>query len=368
MERKNIITSAQLFSLLFLSSIIIGISYNLPMAKSSNMWDHIISAAIAFIVNIVFILPIYKLYKINPIMSIADNCFVSFKKIGILFLIIYALYYLFACCYTLSLFNIFVRDVVNPDISLFILSTCVILAASYAASKGIEGIARACTIILFIICISIGFIVFTLIPQIDIMNFSPLLLDGFSDTFNGTIYLVSLSYYIPLSAIIYPFAKGNVKKTLFFANLSIYLLFIFIVVIVTGALGDYLKTQNFPLYTATSVAEIGVFKRLDAIYLGIFTTGLFITVSIFLFAFFLVMKRIFGEEKNKIIIISGNILVLTISLILPVFKEVSYFFYDMNFILVFTFLVSFVIPLIILIKHKLRLKKGTAINKSRVEL
>ena len=357
MERKNIITAQQLFSLLFLSSIIIGITYNLPMAKSNNMWDHIVSAVVAFFINCVFILPIYKLYRLNPTMNIADNCAVNFKKIGVLFLIVYGLYYLFACCYTLSLFNIFVRDVVNPDISLFMLSLCVVLAASYAACKGIEGIARACTIILFIICASILFIIFTLLPQIDKMNYSPLLFNGIDDAINGTAYLVSLSFYIPLAAIIMPFTKGNLKKTLFTANAIIYILFIFVVVIVTGALGDYLKMQSFPIYTATSVAEIGVFKRLDAIYLGIFTSGLFITVSLFLFAFFLVMKRLFGEEKSKIIIVSGDVLVLVISLILPKFKDISYFFYDTNFIVVFTFLTAFIIPLIILIKHKLQIKE-----------
>ena len=189
------------------------------------------------------------------------------------------------------------------------------------------------------------------------MNYSPLLFSGIDDAINGTVYLVSLSFYIPLAAVIMPFAKGNLKKTLFTTNVVIYILFIFVVVIVTGALGDYLKMQSFPIYTATSVAEIGVFKRLDAIYLGIFTSGLFITVSLFLLAFFLVMKRLFGEEKSKIIIVSGDFLILVISLILPKFKEVSYFFYDTNFIFAFTFLTAFVIPMIILIKHKLRIKE-----------
>lgn len=364
MEQKNMITAPQLFSILFLCNIIIGITYNLPMAKSSNMWDHILSAVVALFANIILILPIYKLYKMNPTMNIADNCAVNFKKFSALFLIIYGLYYLFASCYTLSLFNIFVRDVVNPDISLFMLSLCVILAASYAACKGIEGIARACSVILFIICVSIIFITFTLVPQIDLMNYSPLLFNGFTDAANGTIYLISLLFYVPLAAVIIPFAKGNVKKTLITTSVSIYLLFIFAAVIVTGALGEYLKTQSFPIYTATSVAEIGVFKRLDAIYLGIFTTGLFITISLFLFAFFLVMKRLFGEKKSKIIIISGDIFVLGISLILPIFKEVSYFFYDMNFIFVFTLLTAFVIPMIILLKHKIQAKRGVIENEN----
>lgn len=358
MERKNIITTPQMFSLLFLCNIIVGITYNLPMSKSSNMWDHIISALIALLINFIIIIPNYKLYKINPTMNIADTCAVNFKKFGIFLLIIYGLYYLFAGCYTLSLFNIFVKDVVNPEISMFTLTLCVILASSYAASKGIEGLARSCTIILFIICIAIIFIIFTLVPQINIMNYSPLLYNGFKDAANGVIYLVSLSFYIPLFSIVAPFAKGNIKKILLTTCTFIYIFFILVVVVVTGSMGEYLKTQSFPIYSATSVAEIGVFRRLDAIYLGIFTSGLFITISLFLFAFFLVMKRIFGEKKGKIIIFAGDLIVLIISMILPQFQNISYVFYDMNFILIFTIITSFVIPLILLIKHRIQMKRG----------
>lgn len=356
MERKNIITTSQLFSLLFLCNIIIGITYNLPMAKSTNMWDHILSAVLAFFVNIMFILPIYKLYKISPVMNIADHCLVSFPRIGKIFLIIYGLYYLFACCYVLSLFNIFVKDIVNPEISLFLLTLCVVLAASYAACKGIEGLARAGSVILFLICVAVLFNVFALLPQIDPLNFSPLLYNDFNNTFNGTIYLVSLLFFMPLAEVFIPFVKGDIKKALFITNVSVYLLFIFVVVITTGALGDYLKTQSFPIYTATSVAEIGVFRRLDAIYLGIFTSGLFLTVAMFLFAFFLVMKKLFGVRHSKGVIFCGDFTILIFSLVLPVCKEVAYFFYDINFVVAFTTITSFIIPVMVLLRHMVQIK------------
>lgn len=358
MERKDVISAPQLFSLLFLCNVIIGITYNLPLAKSTNMWNHILSAVITFFVNIVLILPIFKLHKISPTMTIADHCAVSFPRLGKVFLAAYALYYLFACCYVLSLFNVFVKDVVNPEISLFLLTLCVILAASYAACKGIEGLARAGSVILFLICAAVLFIVFALLPQIDPLNFSPLLQNDLPDTLNGTIYLVSLSFFVPLAGVLVPFAKGNIKKALFATSASVYLLFIFVVVLVTGALGDYLKTQMFPIYTAASVAEIGVFRRLDAIYLGIFTSGLFITVAIFLFAFFLVVKKLLGAQQSKKIIFFGDILVLTFSLAAPAFKDVAHFFFDANFIVELTLLTALGIPLVVLSRHKFLLKRG----------
>ena len=356
MERKNIVTAPQLFSLFFLCNIIIGITYNLPMAKSSSVLDHILSAIAALLINILLIFPIYKIYKINPNINIVDNCIKNFKKIGILFLIIYGVYYIFVCCYMLSLFNIFVRDIVDPDISLFMLTFCVILGSSYAACKGIEGIARACSIILFIICLAIAFIIFIIIPQIDFMNYTPLLFSGPNDFINGIFYLTSLSFYIPLAATLLPVVKSGAKKVLIATNAVTYILFAIVIIIIAGALGDYLKTQSFPIYEATSTAEIGVFKRLDAIYLGIFTSGLFITVSLFLFAFFLVIKKILGVKRNKLIIFFADIFLLVISLILPEFEDISCFFYDTKFIFVFTFLTSFVIPTTILLKYKLNLK------------
>ena len=76
----------------------------------------------------------------------------------------------------------------------------------------------------------------------------------------------------------------------------------------------------------------------------------------FLFAFFLVIKKILGVKRNKLIIFFADIFLLVISLILPEFEEISCFFYDTKFIFVFTFLTSFVIPTTILLKYKLNLK------------
>ena len=75
--------------------------------------------------------------------------------------------------------------------------------------------------------------------------------------------------------------------------------------------------------------------------------------------FLLEQPHSISPQKSKIIIISGDVLVLVISLILPKFKEISYF-YDTNFIFIFTLLTAFVIPMIILIKHKLQVKEGIA--------
>lgn len=357
MERRNIITTPQLFSILFLSRLIVGFTYNLECAQSTGMWDQVISAGVALVISLLICIPVYIIYVKNPNMDVTDRCLELFGKFGIIFMIIYGVYYIFVSCYTLSLFNKFVSNVMNPNISTALLSLAVVIVTAYAACKGIEGLARTCSIILFIIMAAVIFIVFTLISQVDVMNYSPLLLDGVSDALNGVIYMVSRDFYIPLMIMLLPFVNGNVKRTIIGINCTIFIFIIFVITLVVGVLGDYLKTQVFPLYAAASVAEIGVFRRLDAFYLGIFTTGLFIEIAVFLFAFSLIVTKIFSKYVGRVSVIVGATLILILSLLIPNFKILVYCFYDMYVVFSFTIVVAFIIPCIVLLKMWTQKKK-----------
>lgn len=357
MERRNIITTPQLFSILFLSRIIVGFTYNLGCAESTEMWDHVVSAGIALVISLIICIPTYYIYVKNPNMDILDHSLKLFGKFGIVFVALYAIYYIFASCYTLSLFNKFVSNVMNPNISTVLLSLAVVTVTAYAACKGIEGLARTCAIILFIIMIAIIFIVFTLISQIDVMNYSPLLFDGTKDALNGVIYMISRDFYIPLMIMLLPFVNGNVKRTIIGINCTIFVFIIFIITLVVGVLGDYLKTQVFPLYAAASVAEIGVFRRLDAFYLGIFTTGLFIEIAVFLFAFSLIVTKMFSKYVGRVSVIIGAALILILSLLMPHFKALVLIFYNMYIVFSFTIVVAFIIPCIVLFRIQSQKKK-----------
>ena len=42
---------------------------------------------------------------------------------------------------------------------------------------------------------------------------------------------------------------------------------IILILVIVGALGDFIRTQIYPIYAAASVAELGIFKRVDALFL-----------------------------------------------------------------------------------------------------
>lgn len=348
MTKKPVITASQLFGILFISRMIVNITYSPLMVGTTNMWDHVISAAISFIAVFILIIPMYKICTIRPNMTIADNSYFLLGKIGYILVIIYALYYLFVSCHTLSLFNVFITNVMNPNTPLIALSVAIILASCYGAYKGIEALARASGIILFIICIALIFLVAALLPHIDTVNYTPLMYSGTKQVSGGILLMLSRTSCIPAMAMLLPMVKGNIKKSIFVWNTATYAVVALLIFVMVGALGDYLRTQMFPVYTATNVAELGILKRLDALYLGIWASGLFIKISLFLLCFSLCMSRMFGDKIGRISILFGGTVVAVLSIIIAKFRYFYKYIYNLNFLLVLTIITGIIIPLILL--------------------
>ena len=155
-----------------------------------------------------------------------------------------------------------------------------------------------------------------------------------------------------------PFVKGRVKKGILAWNTSVHFVIFLMLFIIIGSLGDYLKTQVFPIYAATSIAEIGMFKRLDALFLGIWTTGLFAKMALFLYLISLCIQRIWGRKAGRWSIAVGGVVVVIGSVVLSESRALSQIIYDWRVLLPITLLVSLVIPIILLIIDSITRRTG----------
>ena len=346
---KRQITVGQLFATLFISRIITNITYSSTISSSNSIWDQIISSGIAFILTFFMIIPVYLICNKRESMNIADMSYFLIGKIGVIFVFIYAAYYIFICVYSLSLFNNFVTNVMDPNISIILMSVSVLITTSYAAFKGIEALVRASGFILFLVILAGIFIIISLLPQIDSLNYEPLMYDGNQDVVKGVILMLSTTSCIPAMAMLIPLAKGKVKKGIVLWNVATYASISIFIFAIVGALGDYVKTQLFPVYTASMIAGIGFLKNLDSLYLGIWTTGLFIKISLFLLLFSMCIKRIFGDLAGRISIFVGAVFIVVISVLSNNTPYFNSYIYNVNFLFGFTLLTSIIMPLILLI-------------------
>lgn len=349
MTKKSVITVPQLFGMLFISRMIVNITYNPYMASQGDVVDHLLSAGIAYLLTFALVIPVYLLYKRRPGMNLADNAYYLLGgKTAIAVVMLYVLYFLLVSCYTLSLFDSFVTNVMSPKVPLLVLSIAIMITACYGAWKGIEALARSSGIILIGVCIALIFLICALLPMIEPENYPPFLYDGPQYMTNGVFLMIARTSCIPVLAMLLPLVKGNVKKGIFVWNTATYLVIAAMIFTMIGCLGDYLKTQVFPIYAATSVAEIGMFKRLDALFLGIWTTGLFVKMALFLYLISLCFTRMWGKKAGKISILAGGAVIVAVSVLLVESRDLSRFIYDWRFLLPCTLLVSVVIPLVLL--------------------
>ena len=357
MGKKSVITVGQLFVMLFISRMVVNLTYNPLMAGGDTMWEHLLSAGISFLLTFVLIIPVYKLTASHQGLDIAGYSYFLLGKLGGAVVLIYAVYYFLVSCYTLSLFDSFVSNVISPQVSLIALSLAVIIVSCYGAYRGIEAIARTSGLILVLICVAVIFIVIALLPKMNSVNYTPLLYDGPQQMTNGVMLMIARTSCIPALAMLLPMATGNAKKGIFWWNTAVYVSIALMITLMVGALGDYLKTQTFPVYAATSVAEIGMLKRLDAFYLGVWTTGLFIKIALFLYLFSLCMQRMFGKKAGKISILLAGAAVTVLSVLITESRKLSYLIYNLRFLLLFTILVAFVIPVCFLIADTIKRKR-----------
>ena len=348
MTKKPLISVSQLFCMLFISRMVVNLTYNPLLSGGDSMWDHIVSAGISFVLIFVLFIPIYWLYSRRPGLNLIDDAYFLLGRFGAVVGVVYGLYYLLVCCYTLSLYDLFVSNVMNPRTSLLLLSIAVALSACYGAFKGIEALARTSGIIFFLILASMVFLICALVSEVNPINFTPVFYDGPEQSVKGVLLMLGRSSCLPALAVLMPLAKGNLKKGFITWNTCVYASIALVITVVVGALGDYLKTQMVPIYAAANVAQLGVFQRMDALYIGIWTMGLFVKISLFLYLFSLSIKRLVGEKAARVSILLGAAVVVAVSLTAVEVRAVSRFLYNLYFIFGCTMVVTLVIPILLL--------------------
>ena len=363
MEKRPCISVGQIFSMLFVSRMVITMTYGTLLIGDSDIWDHLISAILSLSITFLLILPIYKLYILDTKMNILDNLRDLMGKLGYFFILIYVLYFLIITLHTLSIFDNFVANCINPPISVRLLCIFMLFSACYGAYKGLEALSRASSFIFIATVLALIFMFSSLISSVETINFRPLVYENYSSVTEGILYMISQSSCLVALGILLPMATGSSRKKfagIILWNIGVYVSFVLMIILITGAMGEFVSTQLFPVYTATSIGKFGAFRHLDSLYLGIWMAGIFLKTSLFLLLASEGIKKIWGEKIRKI-----SILIMSILLSICVFFINNFSILKKNSITVFliTFLIFniILIPIILIILKNKKISKGSKI-------
>lgn len=356
MEKRPCISTGQLFATLFVSRMVVTMTYGTLLIGDSDIWDHLISAVVSCALTFVLVLPLYKLFSMDNQMNVFDNSRDLMGKFGYIFILSYVSYFIIITMHTLTVFDNFISNAINPPLSIPLLSIFLLLSSCYGAYKGLEAICRTSTFIIVATVISLIFLGISLLSSIEPINFKPLLYDGYESVNEGILYILSQSSCLVAMGVLLPVAKGNKANGIIIWNLGVCASFTLIITLVVGTMGDFVNTQLFPVYTAASIGKFGSFRHLDSLYLGVWISGIFLKTSLFLLLSSEGIKKIWGEKIRKRFILSFG-LILSVMMFfvnkLSILKRASI----TNFLLIFLLFNVVVIPIVLIILKNKKLKK-----------
>ena len=354
MQTKYKITKLQLFSLLFLNPIILTLTYSKDffLKDKESILDFTLSAIFSYMVTFLLILPSYLLYKKYPDFSLFEKA--KLKKINTF---VYAIYFFWICIYCLSVFRTFILSILPYDSRISLIAFLMCAAIIYASSKGVNAILRTSVIVFSLIVISLILIIFSLVKKIEFSNFPIFMENDKKDIIDGFLYMISRHFSIPTLVILLPFANTKPGKIFFFWNTSIHMFFSAMVLIFTGALGKYLETQLFPFYSATRVASIGVFRRLDTIYIGIFVTGVLIITSLFFYIFRISLENLQNKSIKIFLLCLAGIFIFFLGCFSKLTKNFSFFIYNEILLLLLILTTGVLLPFLNLLAESFRKRR-----------
>ncbi len=354
----------QLFAMLYISRMVVNVTYSSYTSDINSLHYGMVAALIALPLTIVMTIPVYLMFKTGDGRTVTDNAYDLFKKWGSIIAVVYGLYFLWILINTLSQFNVMVTNVLNPTASVLVLSLAVVVASMYGAYKGIEALGRASTVIFIFITVALIILFCTLVPKVDTLNYIPVTTENTQNIFSVVTNMLAKNSCVSAMAILLPFVKGKTRGTVTWWSIAVYVTTAVFILLITGVLGDYLETQVFPVYTLTAVASLGVTERLDGLFLGVWTAGMFVKISLYIYLLSACVKRIFGEVISRWSILICGVLVLVTAMGITATDGLFDMMFNNRLLLILTLITSVVIPLFIAVANKIK-KIKIVDNKGR---
>lgn len=298
MDFSGLISTRQMAAVLFLSRIISLFTFMLPSASYIPPGDRVITAFAVMLIEFIYAAILITTLKLNNGRSIIEASGEYSHILSSVIAVLYIFAFLWAAGIGTARFELFISTVMFPNSELTLMIVILIAACVIASLKGIEAIGRASAVLLFVMGLSIAFILFSVAKEFEYYNLRPVAAEGIRPVTGFAFYVSTRAAELLSLNVSAPLIKGNVKKMIFLWIPVFSAVCTLILVFLTGVTGEYGDDQIFPLYTLTVIARFGIFERLDDILTGLWVLCIFIQVAYLMYLSILCIKQGFGRVKK----------------------------------------------------------------------
>ncbi len=353
---KSTVTAPQFFSLLYLSmlgSMFMYISSpEITIATAESLLRPVVFAVFSIIIAI----PIYFLCKSKTFQQnlVSQRNSKVYKFVAI----VYSVVYFVDALMTAGRFDLFASSELFPgtEMTYFIIGLVVVCVA--LSFSGLGALGRASTVFTVVVVSATLFASLTLSKEVDFLNFTPLFENGVGKFITDSLMFCIQASEIGAIVIFFPQIKGNLKRNYILWSVLSAVSFSFILFFVIGTLGTFADTQLFPTYSAVSLAEFGLFERLDALETAIWILCVVTKLTFYIMAIVKCIRFAFPRFSEKITGVSVGVIISTV-LIFISGNVMNFTFISYTPLVLGVYLVPIVVlPLILLLTNIVKRRKG----------
>lgn len=354
MGKTEKVSIEQIFMVMFLSRVFVTLTNYPALTGNMEVTDYLLSVLFDGLFLFISAIPVYLLAKKNISINILDKSVCISPIFGKVVAFIYGITFIYGIIVTMSRFDMFATSIIFPKTNFTGFLIIIIAACMLAAILGIESITRSSSFVFLIFILSFFAVVFSVYKNVDFTNFSPVLYNGAGSILKSSFMSVPRTLELSALLILMSKIKGNIRRGLTFWILGLNLFQAVLIFLMIGVMGDFLKTQLFPAYTLSVVAEYGFMQRVDVLLTSTWILCVYIKISVMLYIFKDCMKILISDKYGKSYIVILSIIISIITL------HLNPTAYSMNYLLkpiipLALFLLSvIIIPCIVLIYERVK--------------
>ena len=318
MKRATKIGVGQIVLVFIVCRVIVALTHTFQANGAGFTMPDLMGVVFSLPFTVLFSLPVFWLLKRNPERNIIECAYDVAKPVGVTVSVLFSLFFLYLCIVTSARFDLFVTTNITPEQPPYGFIILILPPVIYAAVKGIEAITRTGAIVSVLSIAAIVVITLALAPRMNGLYLTSPFETGWGRVIQSTISNTAETMEILALAVLAPKVSGHLFRGYCGFCLSSLALVFVIIATVVAVLGGFGNSQMFPYYTVSSIAQIGVFKHLDAIQSSVWLVCVFIKCAFYLYLSYFSIRRLIPKKAMPwCIVVFGAIVMIAASLATP---------------------------------------------------
>lgn len=340
------ITVKQLLALLFTSRILVSLTYVPALSNQLVNGDLLMSVLLMIPLLMLLFVPICLFMRKHGNKNLLDVAREKSRGLEIGVAVAFLIWFVLTLSQNVARFVYFVSTEMENGSGNLLLILLVIFASCYGAYAGMQSLGRVGSVLVVGIVGAFAVIMIFALKYVDLTNFSPILEKSLGNNFSNALTLACNSAEIAVIMFISPQLSGKLGKNVVYWCLCIGLLIFSLYFVTIGALGDFAKTQAYPIFAMSQISGAGNFQRLDALHTSFWMIALFMKTAMLLNCATLCTRRIF-PKVNPLVMLFLIAAVSSVFCYLTTDSFVSYWRLSNRKITIISFIIMIVVvPLI----------------------